>query len=203
MSPVKDKTASENFPIVCLGGATVDLDAYTKLIGALPADLDAAIVVINHLKAVGPLLLESLTRCSRIKVEPITEGMAVQPNRIFVLKEGWDLHLVEGEFRLRPVSKPTGWTNVVTVFLGSMARNWHGQLIAVILGGLDGDGAAALCDVKRAGGITIAQKVDSGGDPNMPSAAIASGFIDLILPAEDIATQIVLIAHTGKVESLR
>jgi two-component system, chemotaxis family, protein-glutamate methylesterase/glutaminase len=196
-------TSPRDFPVVCLGGATVDIETYTEVIRGLPVDLGAAIVVINHLRAVGSRLIDSIVGCTKMPVEMIAERSQVQPNRIYVLNYGCDLHVVDGEFRLKPVSKPTGWTNVVTVFLDSLSKNWHGKLVVVILSGLDGDGAKALAEIKRVGGITIAQKIETTGDPSMPSNAIASGNIDLILSVEDIAKQIVGIAHTGKAEILR
>jgi len=48
---------------------------------------------------------------------------------------------------------------------------------------------------KKSGGITIAQKPDTAGQPDMPGSAIASGCIDFILSPEDIAQEIVRIAH--------
>ena len=64
-----------------------------------------------------------------------------------------------------------------------------------IVSGYDGDGAAALCGIKEVGGITIAQKLETAGQPDMPESAIASGCIDFILSPEDIAQGIVRIAH--------
>ncbi|MDH3460916.1 MAG: hypothetical protein OEM00_08050 [Burkholderiaceae bacterium] len=61
--------------------------------------------------------------------------------------------------------------------------------------GYDGDGAAALCGIKEAGGTTIAQKLDTAAHPDMPESAIASGCIDFILSPEDIAAQIRRIAR--------
>jgi len=55
--------------------------------------------------------------------------------------------------------------------------------------------AAALCGIKEVGGITIAQKLDTAGQPDMPESAIASGCIDFVLSPEDIAQEIVRIAH--------
>lgn len=69
--------------------------------------------------------------------------------------------MLDGEFRLTPISKPSGWPDVITVFLRSLTQNWDGKLIAVIVSGYDGDGAAALCGIKEVGGITIAQKPDT------------------------------------------
>jgi len=102
--------------------------------------------------------------------------------------------VLEGEFRLTPISKPWGWPDVITVFLRSLAQHWDGKLIAVIVSGYDGDGAAALCEIRDVGGITIAQKPDTASQPDMPGSAIASGCIDFVLSPEDIARKIVRIA---------
>jgi chemotaxis response regulator CheB len=114
---------------------------------------------------------------------------------VYIIPEKRDLHVLDGEFRLKPISKPLGWPDVITVFLRSMTENWDGKLIAVIVSGFDGDGAAALCGIKDVGGITIAQKPDTAGEPDMPESAIASGCIDFILSPEGIAKEIVRIAH--------
>jgi chemotaxis response regulator CheB len=84
---------------------------------------------------------------------------------------------------------------VITVFLRSLTEHWDGKLIAVIVSGYDGDGAAALCGIKEVGGITIAQKPDTATQPEMPQSAIASGCIDFVLSPENIAQEIIRIAR--------
>ena len=74
-------------------------------------------------------------------------------------------------------------------------EHWEGKLIAIIVSGYDGDGAAALCGIKEAGGITIAQQLSTATQPEMPQSAIASGCIDYVLSPENIAAEIVKIAH--------
>jgi chemotaxis response regulator CheB len=96
---------------------------------------------------------------------------------------------------LKPISKPHGWPDVITIFLRSLTENWDGKLIAVIVSGFDGDGAAALCGIKEVGGMTIAQKPDTAGQPEMPESAIASGCIDFILSPENIAKKIIEIMN--------
>ena len=64
----------------------------------------------------------------------------------------------------------------------------------MIVSGYDGDGAAALCGIKEVGGITIAQKLDTARQPDMPESAIDSGCIDFVLAPGDIAKEIVRIA---------
>ncbi len=133
-----------------------------------------------------------------MKVELITDRLQIEPNHVFIIPTNRDLHVENGEFYLMPISKPRGWPDVITVFLHSLARHWNGQLIAVIVSGLDGDGAAALCEIRDAGGIVIAQKPSTAIQPDMPDSAIDSGCVDFILAPEDIAREIVRIAGVSK-----
>jgi chemotaxis response regulator CheB len=188
--------AAKNFPIVCVGGSAGGLDAYTRLLSHLPADMGVAIVIVNHLRTVATLLHEILPRYTEMPVELITDSLLIEPNHVFIIPEKRDLHVRDGEFQLEPISKPRGWPDVITVFMRSLTDNWDGKLIAVIVSGFDGDGADALCGIKEVGGITIAQKPDTAKQPDMPESAIASGCIDFILSPEDIAKEIVRIART-------
>jgi two-component system, chemotaxis family, protein-glutamate methylesterase/glutaminase len=192
---MRAKSVAKDFPVVCVGGSAGGLDAYTRLLRHLPADMGVAIVIVNHLRTVATLLPEILPRYTSMPVELITEGLFIQPNRVFIIPEQRDLHVLDDEFRLKPISKPRGWPDVITVFLRSLTKHWGGKLIAVIVSGYDGDGAAALCGIKEVGGTTIAQKLETAGQPDMPASAIASGCIDLVLSPEDIAQEIVRIAR--------
>ena len=186
---------TKDFPVVCIGGSAGGLDAYTRLLKNLPPDMGVAIVIVNHLRTVSTMLHEILPRYTKMPVELITEKLDIKPNHVFIIPEKRDLHVLNGEFRLKPISKPWGWPDVITVFMHSLAKNWDGKLIAVIVSGYDGDGADALSSIKDVGGITIAQKPETAKQPDMPESAIESGFIDFILSPEDIAKEIVKIAQ--------
>ncbi len=188
---------TKDFPVVCVGGSAGGLDAYIRLLKNLPADTGAAIVIVNHLRTVATRLHEILPQYTLMPVELITEELTIRPNHVFIIPEQRDLHVLDGGFRLKPISKPRGWPDVITVFLQSLTQNWDGKLIAVIVSGFDGDGAAALRGIKEVGGITIAQKPDTAGQPDMPASAIASGCIDLILSPEEIGREIARIAHAA------
>ena len=185
----------KRFPIVCVGGSAGGLDAYIRLLKQLPDDMGVAVVIVNHITIMPTQLHEVLPRYTRMPVELITERLQIEPNRVFIIPSNRDLHVQGGVFLLKPISKPRGWPDVITVFLRSLTDFWHGKLIAVIVSGFDGDGAAALCGIKEAGGITIAQKLDTATQPDMPESAIASGCVDFVLSPEDIAQKILEIAQ--------
>ncbi len=186
----------KNFPIVCVGGSAGGLDAYIRLLKNLPSDLGVAVVIVNHITIVPTQLHEILPRFTSMPVDLITECLTVEPNRVFIIPANRDLHLENGVFHLKPISKPRGWPDVITVFLRSLTEYWEGKLVAVIVSGYDGDGAAALCGIKEVGGITIAQKPSTANQPDMPESAIDSGCIDFILAPEDIGKEITRIANT-------
>jgi chemotaxis response regulator CheB len=196
--PMKANRTAKDFPVVCVGGSAGGLDAYTRLLRHLPADLGVAVVIVNHLRSVATRLHEILPHFTSMPVELITERLVIRANHVFIIPEQRDLHVLDGEFRLKPISKPRGWPDVITVFLRSLTRHWDGKLIAVIVSGYDGDGAAALCGIKRAGGITIAQKLSTAGQPDMPESAIASGCVDFVLSPEEIAQEIARISQPRK-----
>jgi len=180
----------KDFPVVCVGGSAGGLDAYIRLLKCLPDDLGVAVVIVNHITLVPTQLHTILPKYTAMPVDLISDRLLIEPNRVFIIPENRDLHAEGGAFQLRPISKPRGWPDVITVFLRSLIAHWDGKLIAVIVSGYDGDGAAALCGIQQVGGITIAQRLDTAKQPDMPESAIATGCIDFVLSPEDIAQAI-------------
>jgi two-component system chemotaxis response regulator CheB len=190
VSSLKKHKVDESFTVVCIGGSAGGLDAYVRLLQHLPCDMGVAFVIVNHVRNLATLLHEILPRYTEMPVSLITEKLVIQPDHVFIIPPQRDLHVLNGEFRLKPISKPRGWPDVITVFLHSLTKNWRGKLIAVIVSGYDGDGAAALCGIREAGGVVIAQKLDTAAQPDMPESAIESGCVDFVLSPENIAEQI-------------
>lgn len=186
----------KNFPIVCVGGSAGGLDAYIRLLQNLPADMGVAIVIVNHITLFPTQLHEILPKYAHMPVQLITDRLEVEPNHVYIIPANRDLHVDGEDFRLKPISKPRGWPNVITVFLTSLSQCWPGKLVAVIVSGLDGDGTAAMCTIKDMGGTTIAQKPSTAIAPDMPESAMSSGCIDFVLSPEDIAQEIILIARS-------
>ena len=106
------KQGAKDFPVVCVGGSAGGLDAYTRLLRNLPADMGVAVVIVNHLRTVSTLLHEILPRSTAMPVKLITEGLVLQPNHVFIIPAQHDLHVLHGEFQLKPISKPRGWPDV-------------------------------------------------------------------------------------------
>ncbi len=121
---------------------------------------------MNHIALAPTQLHKILPAYTAMPVELITERLSIEPNHVYIIPENRDLHVENGEFLLKPISKRRGWPDVITVFLRSLIEYWDGKLIAVIVSGYDGDGAAAPA-VNTAG-------VDAGMEPLLPAPQEAS-----------------------------
>ena len=81
----------------------------------------------------------------------------------------------------------------IDVFLGSLAEDAGEHAVGIILSGSGTDGTLGVKAIKERGGLTIAQGADHAPPriPGMPDSAIASGLVDLVLPAEQMPQALV------------
>ena len=182
----KEKT---NCPIVAIGASAGGLEALTHLVENLSGDTGAAYVIIQHLSAGHDSSLpELLARKSLMKVHSVEDGMAVEPDRLYIMPPGVSLSFLDGRFSLSPLAKGAR-AHVIDQFLTTLAPALQSKAIAVILSGTAADGAAGIRAIKAEGGITFAQD-DTARFQGMPKHAIESGYIDFVLSPERIALEL-------------
>jgi two-component system, chemotaxis family, protein-glutamate methylesterase/glutaminase len=186
--------ADDDFRVVCLGGSAGGLQGYQDILRNLPADTGMAFVIAPHRQLKGAdVLLHLLSSVTAMPVREVAQGMRLEPNRVFVMPPHMDLTTDGRAFQLQTISRPPGWPKTISIFLRSLAEVCGRRAVAVILSGLDHDGAAALKVIKDAGGVTFAQS-DASQDA-MPRHAVATGHIDYLLPAAEIAKGLLVLAH--------
>ncbi|MBA3920731.1 MAG: ATPase, partial [Nostocaceae cyanobacterium] len=184
------------FPIVGIGASAGGLEAFSELLKNLPIDTGMAFVLIQHLNPdYQSLLSEILGRITLLPVSEVTEGVAVEPNRVYIIPPNTQMFVSQGNLRLTPREKIKGKYMPIDFFFRSLALEWESKAIAVVLSGLDGDGALGLEAVKAAGGITFAQDSATAKFDGMPHSAVATGSVDFILPPASIARELAKISQ--------
>jgi chemotaxis response regulator CheB len=174
---------NDAFPLLaCLGGSHGGLEAYALLLHEIPARTALTLVVVNHERRAESVLPRLLACHTELPVSLAAQGLRVRPGRLYVAPPGRELTLYGGAFVLHGLAKPRGEPTVLSVFLESLAREWRGPAVAVILSGMGADGADALHSIKAAGGLTFAQAPDTALYPGMPRYAVDSGWVDFVLP---------------------
>ncbi|MBC8123221.1 MAG: PAS domain-containing protein [Gemmatimonadaceae bacterium] len=189
-------SSSGSFAIVAIGASAGGLEAFTQLLSALPTDTGMAFVLIQHLKADQPsLLTEILNRTTSMDVIEVHNGMAVEPNHVYVIPPNCQMAITNGVLTLLPRQNNGGKFMPIDSFCQSLAEDWGNRAIGVVLSGLDGDGALGLKAIKVAGGLVFAQDELSAQFPSMPRTAAATGLLDFVLPPREIAAQLTLVGR--------
>lgn len=183
------QSLKRGIPVVCIGMSSGAVDPLRTLFQHVSSNTGMAFVVIHHLSRFTTHLPSLISHCTRMPVELIVPGRIILPNHVYVLPSGQEVAIRDDHFSLCPRSKLWGWTNVISVFLESLAKSRH-KGVAVIFSGLDKDGAEALAEFKRNGGITIVQEPKTAKSPQMPEAAIDTGTVDYVLPPAQIPVQL-------------
>jgi len=183
--------------LVGIGASAGGLEALSNLISALPTDLGLAYAVIQHLSPTHrSMMAQLLGRETAMAVKEVTSGMVPEPNTIYVTPPSSNMVLRDGCFILQDEPKHASPKPSVNAFFASLAAEKGEDAIGVVLSGTGSDGAVGLREIKAVGGFTFAQEPQSAKYTGMPQAAIDTGCVDWVLPADGIAREIAQIARS-------
>jgi len=178
--------------VVAIGGSANGFKSLTKILGALPPDFPAAVVITQHRRRGRVSVLAGLL--SRHCTLPVKEASKNEPLRSSVVYlappdhhlrvEDHHLSVTEGP----PVnfSRPS-----IDVTFDSVAARCGDRAIGVVLSGGGRDGALGLRKIKDAGGITIVQDPEEARVSAMPRFALAADHVDYKLPVAEIGPTLV------------
>lgn len=179
-------------PLVAIGSSTGGPKALADLLSTLPADLGAALVIIQHVDAhFAGGLATWLDSHAPLHVDVAREGGRPVANKVLVAMT--DDHLVLGPdlaLHYTPEPRDYPYRPSVNAFFLSLAHHWPRRDVAVLLTGMGKDGAQGLAALRRAGWHTIAQDEKSSVVYGMPAAAAELNAAVEILPISRIANAI-------------
>jgi len=182
--------------IIAVGTSTGGPRALQEVIPLLPADLPAAVLIVQHMppgftKSLA-LRLDSL---SEINVKEAENGDILKPGWAYLAPGNYHMYInkASGEYRigLNQEIPMTGHRPSVNYMMNSVAACGHKNLIAVMMTGMGNDGSEGITKIKNVGGKTIAQNEETCVVYGMPKSAVNMGVIDKIIPLTEIAKEIV------------
>ncbi len=192
--------ASEGSHIVVgIGASAGGLEALSALLENLPPRTGMAFVLLQHLDPTHPSLLAHLlsTKTAMVVTE-VTDGVALDPDHLYVVPPGADMALDRGHLKLSPRPKKAALHLPIDVFLRSLAVELGERAVGVILSGAASDGAQGLAAIKSEGGVTFAQEPATAEYPSMPAAAIAARAVDFVLPPREIAAELARLGRSPR-----
>jgi two-component system chemotaxis response regulator CheB len=176
------------FDIVAIAASAGGVTALTKILGGLPGDLGAIVVIVQH---VDPrhrsLMPQVIGRQSRLPVGHAEDGMELRPDHVYLAPPGEHLLVNrDGTVTLTHTELVNFVRPSADLLFESVAASYGERAIAVVLTGTGHDGSLGVTAIKQRGGTVIAQDESSSEFFGMPSAAIRTGAVDFVLPLEQI-----------------
>jgi len=199
--PSKGNSQPSAFPIVAIGASAGGLEAFSKLLRALPPEPGLALVFIPHLDPTHEsALVELLSRTTTLPVHQAAEGMRVACNAVYVLPPNSDMTIADGVLHLAEREPGRRQHMPIDTFFKSLAGDQLSKAVGVILSGTANDGTLGLASIRDVAGVTFAQDSDSAKYDGMPSSAIAAGVVDYVIPPERIAEELTRVHRRSEEE---
>jgi len=192
---MRRRTLQPNF-IVGIGGSSGSLNAFKKLLDAMPSNTGMAFVIVSHLMpSANSQLAEILSEHTKMPVTVASSAMSIRANHVYVIPPDADLLIEHLTFKV--VTPRTTRNKQIDYFLISLSEAIGARAIAVILSGYGGDGTEGCKHIKAKGGTTFAQDM-SAEVPHMSLNAQDSGCIDFVLSPDKISEKLKKIAAAFK-----
>ncbi len=192
------KILSKNlFPVVGIGASAGGLDAFKKLIKAIPENSGMAYILVQHLHPEhSSSLPEILQRETNIPVREISDNVEVEPDNVYIIPANKMLVATDGILRLSPRLSKDHRNMPIDIFFSSLAEVHQSHSIGIVLSGTGVDGTLGLKNIKSQGGITFAQDLESAAYDAMPQSAIDAEVVDFILTPERMPQQLLELNRT-------
>lgn len=189
--PVPDRLSPTGRNFVAIGSSTGGPSALLNILGRLPAELPAPIVIAQHI-ADGfiPGLVSWLDAACKIKVAAAEEGVRPEKGVAYFAPTGMNLVMDGSTMRFATPGASQLYIPSADSLFASVAKSHGKRAVGVILTGMGADGAEGLKLMRNAGAATIAQDEKSCTVFGMPRAAIEIGAAEQVLPIHGIAEAI-------------
>jgi len=192
ISKTQPPATVQNFPIVGIGASAGGLDAFKRLLAAIPEDSGMAYVLVQHLDPSHESILpEILQRVTKIPVHEITDDIHLAPDHIYIIPSNKILTSTDGVLQLTPRENKINLS--IDIFFTSLAEVHKECAVGVVLSGTGSDGTLGLKAIKEHGGISIAQDAESAAYDSMPQSAVNAGVVDFVLAPQNIPAQLLQI----------
>ncbi len=191
------------FPVVGLGASAGGLKPLQQFFEKMPADSGMAFVVIMHLSPKHEShAAEILQSSTSMPVAQVTERIAVEPNKVYVIPPTRNLSMQDGHIILSEAERRFGKNGSVDLFFRTLADTHNVHSACIVLSGSGSDGSVGLKRVKEQGGVCLAQDPREAEYDSMPRNAIATGMVDLVLPVAEMPAKLIEIWRNASQISL-
>ncbi len=187
--------------IIVIGTSAGGLKALGRVLGALPANLKAALFIVQHLAADKPSILpQILADVGSLPVSHPTDGEAIHTGHVYVAPPDYHLLVNQGSMRVVRGPQENRFRPAIDALFRSAARAYGSRVVGVVLTGYLDDGTVGLQAIKQRGGVALVQDPNEAEYPSMTKSALRYVKVDHCLPLSEISDLLVRLSHEPAIE---
>jgi two-component system chemotaxis response regulator CheB len=188
-APKPQPTDARPMRTMAIGVSTGGPNALHYLCSQLPRDFAGCLLIVQHMpEGFTGMFARRLNECSAIHVTEALSGDLLRPGRAFLCPGNRHMKIrrtSQGDMIVLVDQAPVnGHRPSVDVLFHSVARELGKESAAVLMTGMGDDGADGMRAVQEAGGVSIAQSLETCVVDSMPRAAIEAGYASRIVPLD-------------------
>ena len=172
--------------IVVIGASAGGVEALSRLVGGLPADLPAAVFVVLHTGHLHSTLPEILSQRGPLHAAHALHGELIVPGRIYVAPPDVHLSVQRGYVNVTRGAKENGYRPSVDVLFRTASKAYGPRVVGIVLTGYLDCGTAGLMSVKARGGIAVVQDPREAVAASMPESAIEHVAVDHVVALAEL-----------------
>lgn len=179
-------------PLVALGGSVGATAALQEFFKAVGSNSGLAFAVVMNRGVDERNLGKALRDSTLLRVVQVARSQPIRPDTIYLIAPGLRVRTANNSLEAVSDEADAEHSPYVALdqFLRCLATSHGPRAAAVILSGDEPDGAIGIKRIKEHGGLTIAQEPQEAAGPRMPRSAIATGMVDWVLPAAEMAARL-------------
>lgn len=183
--------------VVGIGASAGGLEALRRFFDGIPTDSGMAFVVVVHLSPEHESHLAALLQPhSRIPIRQVDQTVVLEADHGYVIPPNANLGAIDTHLRVEPLEEDRRERAPIDHFFRTLSRTHDGDAIGIVLTGTGSDGALGLKAIKERGGLTLVQDPDEAQYPGMPSAAVATGIVDLVIGLAEIPEALIRLVQS-------
>ena len=194
----RDTNSESNAPpflVAGVGASAGGLQAFTRMLAPIAGETPLAVVLVQHMSRTHTsMLAELLAAKTALNVVEATDGQRIEPGSVYVIRPDTRMTVIDGSLCVSQRPSNGGPDTPVDRLFESLANEYKEKALGIVLSGSGHDGAAGAAMIKAAGGIVFVQDPQEAQVDGMPRAALLSDSADMVLPAQQIAMELVRLA---------
>lgn len=195
---MRSQQPSQRTWIVGVGASAGGLEALGRFFRAIPEELDAAFIVVQHLSPEHKsMMAELLAKQTARPVREAIDGELIAAGCVLLAPPHANIVAENGRLKFRARAALPTPNLSVNVLFDSLAASCGPRAVGIVLSGTGSDGRSGVERIKQAGGLVFVQRPDTARFDGMPSAALSSGIADVSLPPEEMGAELLRLQEHG------